>query len=55
MFCTECIYDEILMAEIWKFCWQTEGAFHGLEPVEVAAIPMMKYHREAFHSKEDAQ
>ncbi|KAH0456611.1 hypothetical protein IEQ34_014518 [Dendrobium chrysotoxum] len=35
--------------------YTTEHAIHGLEPVEVAAIPTVKYRREAFHSKEDAQ
>ncbi|KAL0904892.1 hypothetical protein M5K25_027052 [Dendrobium thyrsiflorum] len=32
-----------------------EHVIHGLEPVVVAAIPTMKYCREAFHSKEDTQ
>ncbi|PKA47748.1 E3 ubiquitin-protein ligase ATL9 [Apostasia shenzhenica] len=32
-----------------------EHTIRGLEPVAVAAIPTMKYHREASHSKEDAQ
>lgn len=33
----------------------SEHVIQGLEPVNVAAIPTMKYHHEAFHSKEDAQ
>ncbi|KAK8944319.1 RING-H2 finger protein ATL3 [Platanthera zijinensis] len=33
----------------------TEHAIPSLESVDVAAIPTMKYHREAFHPKGDAQ
>lgn len=33
----------------------SEHAISGLEPVVVAAIPTMKYKREAFQSREDAQ
>ncbi|XP_072987447.1 putative RING-H2 finger protein ATL69 [Typha latifolia] len=33
----------------------SEHAISGLEPVAVAAIPKMKYNRDAFRSKEDAQ
>jgi hypothetical protein len=34
---------------------QMEHAHRGLEPLAVAAIPTMKYEREAFHSNDDAQ
>ncbi|ONK56704.1 uncharacterized protein A4U43_C10F11870 [Asparagus officinalis] len=32
-----------------------EHTIHGLEPVEVAAIPTVKFNHEAFKSREDAQ
>lgn len=38
------------------FCWQPEHRINGLEPTVVAAIPTMKFNREAFSStEEDAQ
>ncbi|KAL0373621.1 UNVERIFIED_CONTAM: RING-H2 finger protein ATL80 [Sesamum radiatum] len=40
---------------IWISFWQAENRTNGLEPVVVAAIPTMKFDREAFSSTEDAQ
>ncbi|XP_020574187.1 RING-H2 finger protein ATL79-like [Phalaenopsis equestris] len=41
--------------ELRSDLYTTEHSFHGPEPINVAAIPTMKYCREAFRSKEDAQ
>lgn len=43
------------IVETFKYYGQPEQAISGLEPVVVAAIPTMKYKREAFQSREDAQ
>lgn len=37
------------------FIVQIEHSRSGLEPLDVAAIPTMKYNCEAFHSEDDTQ